>query len=247
MYKGMSQFDNFYNIIPHKDLRNQYKDYEKIRIELPFRMIIVGNSGSGKTNFLMNLIHKMNCFTKIYLFAKCLDEDLYKMLRKKMNKMMSKRKDKSLYFESNTLDNFPSFDNEEKNSFNKNDQSLVIIDDLMLDKNQTNPRNAFIFGRKSNVSIVYICQNYFKLDPTIRKNSSILVLKKIGTKKDLDNILNEVSGNTSFSLDQLRQLYRYSQKSFETALLFDMNNPDPTLRVRINFEPIEPPNENEDE
>lgn len=234
-------FKNYYDEIPHKDMRSLYKDYDKIRLEIPFRMIVVGNSGSGKSNWVQNFIHKLNCFTKIYLFSKCLDEPLYEMLRKKMTKLMKKRKDTSLFFQSNTLDEFPSFENDgdEKKRFNKNEQNLVIIDDLMLEKNQINCRNAFIFGRKSNVSIIYICQNYFKLDPTIRKNSSILVLKKISTKRDLDNILNEVVGNVPHTIEQLRELYRYSQEDFKTALLFDINNIDPKMRVRINFKPVQ--------
>jgi hypothetical protein len=242
-------FKNFYDEIPHKDMRALYKDYDKIKIEIPFRMIVCGNSGSGKSNWTQNFLHKLNCFTKIYLFSKCLDEPLYVMLKKKMERLMKKRKDPSLYFESNTLDDFPSFDTtgDEKNKFDKNEQSLVLIDDLMLEKNQINCRNAFIFGRKSNVSVIYICQNYFKLDPTIRKNSSILVLKKISTKRDLDNILNEVIGNVPFSIEQLRQIYRKSQEDFKTALLFDLNNSDPEMRTRINFKPIKNREEQDDD
>ena len=36
----------------------------------PFRMLIIGTSGSGKTNTLLNLINNLHPIDKIYLYAK---------------------------------------------------------------------------------------------------------------------------------------------------------------------------------
>ena len=51
----------------------------------PYRMLIIGSSGSGKTNALLNLIQKNNnnLIDKIYLNAKDLDEPKYQLLIKK--------------------------------------------------------------------------------------------------------------------------------------------------------------------
>ena len=49
----------------------------------PYRIIIIGGSGSGKTNALINLINEQNDFDKIYLYAKDLSEPNYKYLIKK--------------------------------------------------------------------------------------------------------------------------------------------------------------------
>lgn len=232
-------FKNFYNEIPHKDMRKKYKDFEHIRIEIPFRMCVIGSSGSGKTNFVINFIHKLNCFTKIYLFCKCPQEPLYMLLRKKMERLEKKRKEK-LFFQSDSLNDFPSFGKDEKDKFDNSEQNLVIIDDLMLEKNEgaRNVSSSFIFGRKHNVSIIYICQSYFKIDPLIRKNMSILALKKINTHNDLINILKEISGICDFNIKELEQIYKASQKDFCSTLLIDLNNEDPKLRIRINFDPI---------
>ena len=48
-----------------------------------YRIIIIGGSGSGKTNALINLINEQNDFDKIYLYAKDLSEPNYKYLIKK--------------------------------------------------------------------------------------------------------------------------------------------------------------------
>ena len=59
------------------------KDDDKI---WPYRMLIIGPSGSEKTNALLNLIQKQdngNLIDKIYLYAKDLSESKYQFLIKK--------------------------------------------------------------------------------------------------------------------------------------------------------------------
>ena len=48
----------------------------------PYRMLVIGPSGSRKTNTLLNLIQKdnNNFIDKIYLYAKDLDEPKYQLL-----------------------------------------------------------------------------------------------------------------------------------------------------------------------
>ena len=49
----------------------------------PFRMLIIGHSGLGKTNTLLHLINNLNKTTpidKIYLYAKDLAEPKYEFL-----------------------------------------------------------------------------------------------------------------------------------------------------------------------
>ena len=49
----------------------------------PYRILIIGGSGSGKTNALINLISEQSDIDKIYLYAKDLSEPKYKYLIKK--------------------------------------------------------------------------------------------------------------------------------------------------------------------
>ena len=49
----------------------------------PYRILIIGGSGSGKTSTLLNLIKKQNDIDKIYLYAKDLSEPKYEFLIKK--------------------------------------------------------------------------------------------------------------------------------------------------------------------
>ena len=49
----------------------------------PYRILIIGGSGSGKTNTLLNLINEQNDIDKIYLYARDLNKPKYKILIKK--------------------------------------------------------------------------------------------------------------------------------------------------------------------
>ena len=49
----------------------------------PYRILIIGGSGSGKTNALLNLIKEQDDIDKIYLYTKYLNEPKYEFLIKK--------------------------------------------------------------------------------------------------------------------------------------------------------------------
>ena len=50
----------------------------------PYRILIIGGSGSGKTNLLLKLIEKQADIDKIYLYAKDLFESQYQYLINKI-------------------------------------------------------------------------------------------------------------------------------------------------------------------
>ena len=51
--------------------------------DYPCRILIIGGSGSGKTNALLNLIEYQDGIDQIYLYAKDLSEPKYEFLIKK--------------------------------------------------------------------------------------------------------------------------------------------------------------------
>ena len=60
------------------------KDYNK---DGPYRKLIIGSSGSSKTNYLLNSIQKdNNVIDKGYLHAKDLEEPKYQFLTEKREK-----------------------------------------------------------------------------------------------------------------------------------------------------------------
>ena len=45
----------------------------------PYRILIIGGSGSGKTNAMINLINEQNNIDKTYLYARDLSEPKYEL------------------------------------------------------------------------------------------------------------------------------------------------------------------------
>ena len=68
--------------ITNKNNKEHNKNWSYIP-DNPYRMLIIGSSGSGKTNALINLINEQNDIDKIYLYAKDLNEPKYEYLIKK--------------------------------------------------------------------------------------------------------------------------------------------------------------------
>ena len=75
----------------------------------PYRILIIGSSGSGKTDTLLNSIkeqHKNDVVDKIYLYARDLSKPKYEYLIKKRGNIGIKHlKDPNAFIEcSNTID-----------------------------------------------------------------------------------------------------------------------------------------------
>lgn len=213
---------NFYDLIPKKFNKKYHNpSYKKHLINIPFRMLIVGGSGSGKTNTLLELIHRMNnTFENIVICCKSKEEPLYKYLEEKIG-------DGITFFEG--IENVPNVDD-----FADCGQTLIVFDDLVLDKNQSAIEQYFIRGRKigEGISCCYLTQNYFKTPKNIRVNCNYIILKKLSSKKDLNMILSEFS--LGIDKDTLLALYKYSTSNPLSFLLIDIDAPD-TRKYRSGF------------
>ncbi len=184
--KNPNEIINFYDIIPKRfliDVDNPNKHIHNI--DIPFRMCVVAPSGSGKTNFLMNLIKVFSIgkgtFSDITIITRNADEPLYNWLSSV---------DDNIRIKEGMIHN-PKLDDYDKDS-----NHLLIWDDLMLSKNIKEVEDYYIRARKMNVSLAFLSQSYSAIPPVIRKNSSELVLLDLsGSSRDRNFILKEWSGD----------------------------------------------------
>ena len=228
---------NFYEKIPAKFLDAKLPNPNKAihNFDIPFRLCCVAPSGSGKTNWITNLISLFckgkGTFSQITICCKDKEEPLYKYLASLSD---------SISVKEGGLENLPVLD---KTKIDKEVATLVIIDDCQNDKNQLRVIDYYIRCRKFGVSIAYLAQNFFVIPKTIRNNCSYLVLLKCGSMRELGIILKE--SGFGVNKDQLVNMYQYSTKEKFSPLIIDNESTDITRRYRKGFtEYLDPANFN---
>ena len=120
----------------------------------PYRILIVGGSGSGKTNLLLNLINNQSDIDKICLYAKDPYEAKYQYLINKREKVgLDHFKDPKAFMEySNDMEDI--YKNIENYNTGKKRKILIVFDDMVADiinNKKINPvvTELFIRGSKT--------------------------------------------------------------------------------------------------
>lgn len=212
---------DWYKKIPKKYLLKSHNPNFNIHgIKVPFRMLIIGNSGSGKTQTLLNLLHNFGAtFQNIAIITKNKKEPLYEYLE-------DKTKDQGLAI-TEGIAGLPDLD-----KFNKEEQSLIVLDDLVLEKQQGKIEEYFIRARKLNCSVIYISQSYFLVPKIIRQNLSYLIVKQVSSFRDLKLIMSEYS--LGIDKQELKDIYESATTEKQDFLMVDLEAP-PNDRFRKNF------------
>jgi len=191
-------------------------------IKLPARICVSAPSGSGKSNMVVNFISLCSqgkgTFSKIHIVTKDADEALYNFLKLKNPAIQI----------TEGLHTLPPL-----NKFDKEEQSLVVIDDLCLAKDQSSVLDYFIRCRKSGVTVMYLSQSYFKIPLIVRQNSNYLVVLGIGNKRSISMMLNEVA--IGASKEQLMGMFQEATREKLHFLLVCIEETNPLLKFRIDF------------
>ena len=161
----------------------------------PYRILIIGGSGSGKTNTLLNLIKeqdKHDVIDKIYLYAKDLNKPKNEYLIKKRENVGIKHyNDPTAFFESsNTMNGV--YEHIDNYSPKRDKKVLIVFDDMIADimtnkKSEAIIKELFIRCRKLNISLVFSSQSCFPVPKDVRLNSTHYLIMKINNKRELQN------------------------------------------------------------
>ena len=223
--ENLLEITNYYEKMDKKfHLKSHNPNYNIHNIKVPFRAIIIGNSGSMKTNTLLNLLNVMSgTFESIFYITKNKDEPLLNYLEDKLGK-------KGLKI-TEGLSTVPDLDKIDKES-----NTLIILDDLVNEplKEQKIISDYFIRCRKRNCSICYISQSFYDIPKMIRNNINYLIIKQVSSMKNLTMITRECS--LGISKQALTNMYRDATKDKKNFLLIDLEQGDPLKRFRFNFD-----------
>ena len=205
----------------------------------PYRIPIVGGSGSGKTNALLNLINNQPDIEKIYLYAKDPYEAKYQYLINKREQVGLDHYDDPKVFMEYSNDMQDVYKNVEDYKPRKNRKVLIVFDAMiadMINNKKLNPIviELFIRGRKLNISIVFITQSYFKVPEDVRINSTRFFIMIIPNKRELHQIALNHSSDIDFK-DFMKILKKCTAEPY-SFLVNDTTLPsDSPLKFRKNL------------
>ena len=193
-------------------------------------MLIIGGSGSRKTNVLLNLINNQPDIDKIYLYAKDPHEAKYQYLINKREKVgLNHFNDPKAFME---------YSNDMQDVY-KNIEVLIVFNDMIADMINSNKLNLivtelFIRGRKLNISIVFITQSYFKVPKDVRLNSTHFFIMNILNKRELQQIALNHSSDIDFK--DFIKIYKKCTIEPYSFLVNDTTLPsDDPVRFRKNL------------
>ena len=168
--------------IPNDDFNeNENTNFKQLYKYMPtssFRMLICGNSDSGKTNLLYHILVKpLVDYDQIYLYGKNLELEKYRHTIETMNDISGQVVYDIIHCNNDDVKSV--------NSLDSDSQKIVIFYDFICDKNQKPVIDYFIHGRHKNCSIIYLSQSFYKTPKDIRLNFCHCVMISQAVMKEI--------------------------------------------------------------
>ncbi|CAB4418758.1 unnamed protein product [Rhizophagus irregularis] len=214
----------------------------------PFRMLVTGSSGTGKTNLLANLvlgdkgehIHKRIKGGTRYIRCDDLiicgyhpDEPKWAFVRYMYN--VISKDPQAPYYENIRFRYIPPENIPSVKTFSPTRSTVIIFEDLCLapDHIQNQIGQFFGNGRHRNISPIYVTQKYHKVPTFIRENISHLVIfNGSGSPQDLSKIVRRYTDDAK---DASMVINSYLRKG--EFVVFDFDKPeDHPLAIRLRFD-----------
>ena len=196
--------------------------------------LLIGASGSGKTNSIIDFIFKTKLpnndipfYSLTYFTSSTSDEGLLKLLKEILPSVI-------LIDDLNKLPNIEDYKNN-NSDYNKKLKNIIIFDDIAnLNKKQKDILNIWSnSGRKLYSHMFFISQNYFDITPTVRRNANYIFLYKSSDLSMIKQILKK-HNIYNIDMDLLIEWYINSTQDKGQFLMLDLNGDSP-IKIRSNF------------
>ena len=208
------KFINFVDIVSEN--KENYIDKNVFVTQHVSNTIIIGQTGSSKTNLLFNILTLNPVFQKIFIFTKESGAK-YNFLIKKFPQ------DIKIFYQNDEYD----LDKLIKGNL----QTCCIFDDQLSDDKKIS--DWFIRSRKKSCSNFFLAHSYFKMRKTLRLNVNYVILFKI-PKDQLTHIYNDQPINIDRELFYkiISELNKYENN------IIDLKTPIDKFQIRKNLNEI---------
>lgn len=206
MKKKDSEIINFYTkIAPDKLVSYKPdKNFKNHLIEPCSNIMVIGGTGTGKTNAVLNFLGRKNdSFITVQIFTgSTKDEGLYEHLIK-MNPNITITNDPA------KLPTLTEYDNE-----NKKYEKVYIFDDVsnINKKDEAKIKDFIKACRKYGFTCFFLYQTYTSAPKFVRDNCQIFWIFKLQSTISLDHILRDKRGNLDTTKENMHRMYEYATK-----------------------------------
>ena len=182
--------------IPNYDFNeDENTNFKQLYRDMPksnFRMLICGNSGSGKTNLLYYILMK----PLVYY-----EQEKYRHMIETMNDISSQVGYDIMHCNNEDI--------KPVNSLESDAQKIVIFDDFISDKNKKLLVDYFIQGQHKNCSVIYLSQSFYKTPKDIRLNCSHYVVYDFPNSNERNMISRELNVTKDQYIKATKQPYSF--------------------------------------
>lgn len=216
---------NFYEIIGGSIKKKHDKNYKNHYIELPARICIIGQSGAGKSNVVVNLISRFGAiFYRMVIFTgSTTDEPLYNYLSEKIENI-------EMY---NYIADVPELKDSEDDD--KTHQKLIIFDDFItLNKKEISKVFEYaIASRKFGWTCLFLAQNYTSIPKIITRNCDYFIMFRLNDNVSINNIIKNHNID-NIDKNKFKDLYIDATQKAMEFFMIDLKG-KPETRLRHNF------------
>ena len=175
--------------IPNYDVDIKNKKFKQLYSFMPndiFKMLLCGNSGTGKTNTLIHILNvPLIYYDEIYLYAKNFEQDKYQNLINKMKHISEQTGYDVMKVSNDAIIPIKDLGYEDN-------KKLIIFDDYVCEKNQREIVDYLIQGRHKNCSVIYLSQSFYKTPRDIRLNCSHFCIYDFPSSRERNMISSEL-------------------------------------------------------
>src|SRR5829696_8027932 len=206
------------NVVLNLGERTKFNHDDKIPNS--FRMLLIGSSGSGKTTLLLRMLIESDFldYNNLIIFTSTKDQEEYQLLFHGFTNGLTKESIGAIILNQNTFKgiaidqickNFARLNPQQSNikvtlssqlndithpdKLDKTKKNLIIFDDCVNNANQRVMSEYFSRGRHASCNCIYLSQNFFKLESSIRLNSNFLILFQL-SERNRNDVYNSVVG-----------------------------------------------------
>jgi hypothetical protein len=201
------------------------KEFNKHFILPNSRIALIGGSNAGKTNMLLEFLHRKNgAFYEVIIFTSNPDEPLLRQLKEDME-------DIQIYSNINDVPDLKTFNTRDA----KNEKLIVFDDFITLNKKDMKKVEEYaIASRKFGFTSMYMLQNYTSCPKIIMRQIEYFILFRLNDNVTINNIIK------NHNVDQIPKeifmnMYLTATSQPRQFFLLDVKNPDKKYRYRTNF------------